>query len=145
MASTPAPGAAERPRVQRSVILDADGLSKLARRDRVARAMIEQEVRDADSILVVPIIVTTQALLDVSADALRAILRAAQVAPVDFERAQEAAGLMSSTGLSDAIDSLVAVEALRRVPSIVITSDRADLRRLLDAHALGRRVAVWQV
>lgn len=127
------------------MILDADGLSKLARRDRVVRAMMEQEIRDADSVLVVPIIVTTQALLDVTADVLRAILRAAQLAPVDFERAQDAAGLMSATGLIDAIDALVAVEALRRVPSIVITSDRADLRRLLDAHPLGRRVAVWPV
>lgn len=143
MASPRAAGAPERPRAQRSVILDADGLSKLARRDRVVRAMIEQEVRDAGSALVVPVIVTTQALMDVSADALRGILGAAQLAPVDFERAQEAAALMSSTGHLDAIDALVVAEGLRRVPSIVITSDRADIRQLLDAHPLGRRVAVW--
>jgi len=71
------------------VILDADGLSKLARRDRVVRAMIEQEVGDADSVLIVPVIVMTQALTDTSTDAMRAILAAAhEVAPVDFDRAQ---------------------------------------------------------
>ena len=145
MPSTAAAGSPDRPGARRSVVLDADGLSKLARRDRVVRAMIEQEVRDAGSVLVVPVIVTMQALTDVTADTLRAILGAAQVAPVDFERAQEAALLMSTTGLVDVVDALVAVEALRRVPSIVITSDPADLRTLLDAHPLGRRVAIWRV
>lgn len=132
--------------VRRSVILDADGLSKLARRDRVVRAMIEQEIGAADSILVVPVIVTTQALTDATTESIRTVLAAAHdVAPVDFERAQHAAQLMAATGLHDPVDALVAVEALRRVPSILITSDPADMRALLDADARGRRVAVWPV
>src|SRR4051794_8798660 len=98
------------PSLRRSVILDADGLSKLARRDRRVRAMIEQEVRDADSALVVPVIVTTQALTDMNVDAVRAILAAAhEVAPVDFDRALDAARLMSSARLHDPVDALVAV------------------------------------
>jgi hypothetical protein len=128
------------------VILDADGLSKLARRDRVVRAMIEQEVRDADSILIVPVIVATQALTHANLNAVREVLAAAhEVVPVDLDRAQEASALMSATGLFDPVDALVAVEALRRVPSIVITSDPGDLRTLLDTDERGRRVAVWRV
>ena len=128
------------------MVLDADGLSKLARRDRVVRAMIEQEVRDAGSALIVPVIVTAQALLDTTVDAIGEILRAAHsVAEVDFERAQAAAHLMFSTGMFDVVDALVAVEALRRAPSIVITSDPIDLRTLLDADPAARRVAVWRV
>jgi hypothetical protein len=36
---------------------------------------------------------------------------------------------MAATGLRDPVDALVAVEALRRVPSILITSDPNDLAR----------------
>ncbi len=132
--------------LRRSVILDADGLSKLARRDRRLRAMIEQEVRDADSTLVVPVIVTTQALTTMNLEAVGAILAAAhEVAPVDLDRAVQASRLMSSAGLHDPVDALVAAEALLRIPSIVITSDPDDLRTLLDTDERGRRVAVWRV
>ena len=128
------------------MILDADGLSKFARRDRVVRAMIEQEVRDADSVLIVPVIVATQALTEANVDSVRDVLAAAhEVVAVDLDRAQEAAALMSATGLLDPVDALVAVAALRRVPSIVITSDPHDLRTLLDSDERGKRVAVWRV
>ena len=107
--------------------------------------MIKQEIRDADSILIVPIIVVTQALTEATGDAVRAVLAAAhEVTPVDLERAREAADLMRATGLFDPVDALVAVEALRRVPAIVITSDPTHLRRLLDAGTAGKRVAVWR-
>jgi hypothetical protein len=43
------------------------------------------------------------------------------------------------------IDATVAAEALRRVPAIVITSDRDDLRALLGADERGARVEVWPV
>ncbi len=69
----------------------------------------------------------------------------AEPEPTSLERAQEAALLMSATGMPDVVDALVAVEALRRVPSIVITSDPSDIRALLDADERGRRVAVWPV
>jgi hypothetical protein len=43
------------------------------------------------------------------------------------------------------VDALVAAEALRWVPSIVITSDPSDLRRLCDADpSVGGRVAIWR-
>ena len=50
------------PASRRTVVLDADGVSKLARRDPAVRSMLEHEVRDAGSALVVPMIVVTQAL-----------------------------------------------------------------------------------
>jgi len=131
---------------RRSVILDADGLSKFARRDPVVREMIGQEVRLADSAIVVPIIVAAQALADANVEAIRDVLaRAHEVAPVDLERTLDAARLMQATGFHDVVDALVAVEALRRAPAIVITSDRGDIRSLLDADPMGRRVQVWRV
>jgi hypothetical protein len=108
--------------------------------------MIEQEVRDSDSALIVPIIVATQALTGANADAVREILESAhETAQIDFDRAQHASELMAASGIHDPVDALVAVEALRRVPAIIITSDPDDLRKLVDADERGRRVAVWRV
>lgn len=109
--------------------------------------MLEQEVQDADSFLVVPIVVAPQALSGgANDDEVRAVLRTAHlVAPVDLERAEHAARLMRATDMFDVVDALVAVEALRQVPAIVITSDKHDLRRLLDADPAGKRVQVWGV
>jgi hypothetical protein len=108
--------------------------------------MIEQEVRDSDSALVVPLIVTTQALDGSNLKAVENILRDAHVvAPVDLDRAREAASLMALSGVHDPVDAFVAVEALRRVPAVVITSDPDDIQRLVDVDDRGRRVAVWDV
>lgn len=143
----PQPAATTPSATRRTVVLDADGVSKLARRDPVVRSMLEQEVRDADSALVVPIIVVPQSMAGgVTPDDVRTILRAAhEVAPVDFDRASHASNLIQTTALLDVVDALVAVEALRRVPAIVITSDPDDIRQLLDADPAGKRVAVWRV
>lgn len=109
--------------------------------------MLEHEVRDAGSALVVPMIVVTQAIAGgTSLEDVRTILRIAnEVAPVDLDRASHAASLMQATKLLDVVDALVAVEALRRAPAIVITSDPHDIRQLLDADAVGKRVAVWRI
>lgn len=135
------------PASRRTVVLDADGVSKLARRDPAVRSMLEHEVRDAGSALVVPMIVVTQAIAGgTSLEDVRTILRIAnEVAPVDLDRASHAASLMQATKLLDVVDALVAVEALRRAPAIVITSDPHDIRQLLDADAVGKRVAVWRI
>ena len=108
--------------------------------------MLEQE-RDADSVLVVPLIVTAQALAGGTRPPdVRAVLRTARETPgVDLERTEQAAWLIRNSGLNDVVDALVATEALRRVPSIVITSDTDDIRRLVDTDPAGRRVATWRV
>lgn len=137
----------ERPRAQRSVILDADGLSKLAHRDRVVREMIRQEIELAGSRLIVPMIVVTQALAETPSDEeVRAILRGANEVPAgSIETSRLAAKLIVATQKLDVVDATVAAEALRRVPAIVITSDPHDLRALLDADERGAGVETWTV
>jgi hypothetical protein len=129
------------------MILDADGLSKLARRDRVVREMIRQEVELAGSRLVVPMVVVTRALAaPSSAEEIRAILRGANEAPAgSIDTSILAAKLIVATQKLDVVDATVAAEALRRVPAIVITSDPDDLRALLGADERGARVEVWTV
>jgi len=129
------------------VILDADGLSKLARRDRVVREMVRQEIVESGGRLIVPLIIVAQSLEGGAGDgAVREIVESAHATPgIDFSRAAEAAGLMRRSGVRDVVDALVAVEALRSVPAIVITSDRGDIRRLLEGDPSGPRVQVWEV
>ena len=138
---------ARRPAAQRSIILDADGLSKLARRDRVVREMIRQEIELAGSRLVVPMIVVTQAFVDTSnEEEIRAILRGANEVPAgSIDTAILAARLIVATQKLDVVDATVAAEALRRVPAIVITSDPDDLRALLEADERGAGVELWTV
>src|SRR5687768_12713784 len=91
--------------LRRTVVLDADGLSKLARRDRVVRAMVEQEIRDSDSLLVVPIVVTPQSLTDTCREAVRRVLAAAHdVSEIDLDRAEHASTLMRDAELRDVVD-----------------------------------------
>jgi predicted nucleic acid-binding protein len=132
---------------RRTLLLDADGLSKLARRDRVVREMVRQEVVVGDARLVVPVAVVAQALDGGAAEgAVREVLEAAhEVAAVDVERAVAAGALMRRSGIHDTVDALVAVESLHRTPAIVVTSDPSDLRRLLEADLGGSRVAIWAV
>jgi hypothetical protein len=68
-----------------------------------------------------------------------------EVAPLDRERARHAASLLRRTRTTDIPGAVVAVEALHNAPSIMITSGRQDIRRLLDADEAGRGVVVWQV
>ena len=107
--------------------------------------MVRQEVVDGGGRLVVPLVIVAQALEGGAGDrAIREIVESAHAASgIDLERATEAAALMRRSGVRDVADALVAVEALRSVPSIVITSDRVDIRRLLDADPSGSRVEVW--
>ena len=136
---TPAPRAA--------FVLDADGLAKLARHDRRAREMARQAYVEEGASPVLPLIVVVQVLAGGTGrgavdDIIATII---DRAGIDVDRAAEAAGLLQVTGTTDVVDALVAVEALRRVPSIVLTSDPDDLRALLDASPAGSRVEVWRV
>lgn len=53
--------------------------------------------------------------------------------PTTVETARHAGGLLARAGMSDAVDAIVAAEALMGVPSMVLTSDAKDLARLVEA------------
>jgi len=130
-----------------TVVLDADGFSKLARGDRRVREMIHQEVVAGTADVAVPWVAVMQALVEGAGQ--RAVERVIDAigmpTGLDRERAQLGAQLLRDSRTTDLPDALVAVEALRCAPSIVITSDPDDIRRLLDEDPQGVRVAVWGV
>lgn len=109
--------------------------------------MMRRPLVERDAHLVLPLIVVVQVLAGGTGrgavdDIIATII---DRAGIDVDRAAEAAGLLRATGTTDVVDALVAVEALRRAPSIVLTSDPDDLRALLDASPAGSRVEVWRV
>lgn len=130
-----------------TVVLDADAVSKLARRDRVVRTMLDRLLREREAMLVIPFAGVAQALAEGSGDgAIGRIVDAAwETAGLDMTRARMAAQLLRSSGTTDLADALICGEALLRVPSVLITSDPADHRRLLDHDPRGPRVAVWRI
>ena len=129
-----------------AVILDADGLTKLARRDRRVREMVRQEVVERGGVLVVPPVVVVQALAEgVSTAAIDEILAGTLAEVLDHRRVSLAAKLIRATARTDVVDALVAAEALLRAPSIVISSDSLDIRALLDSDERGQRVEVWAI
>src|SRR5665213_695118 len=122
-------GPAARELGQIALVLDADGLTKLARRDRRVREMVRQVVVESRGVVVVPTVVVIQALVERSqTGAISEIVEAAIQPVLDRERVRLAADLLIATSTRDVPDAVVAAEALLRVPSIVITSDPIDLR-----------------
>lgn len=139
------PGPARPRQHRRTVVLDADGLSKLARRDRRVRQMVRSELEQG-SVVVVPPLAVIQALVEgVGRRSIYEITATTRPAPIDRERTELSATLLRQAKTNDVPDALVAAEALVAVPAIVITSDPADINRLLAGDPRSARVEVWPV
>jgi hypothetical protein len=131
--------------LQRTIVLDADGLSKLARRDQRARQMI-QRVVSLGGTLAIPPLAVIQAMVDgIGRPPIDQVLDAYPERPIDRGRIDLAAHLLRATRTSDVPDALVAAEALISAPSVVITSDPDDIHRLLEVDPRRERVVVWRV
>ena len=123
----------------RRLILDAGGILALAHGDGVARAALERARREG-YVVVIPTPVLTQvhrggrdrAGVDRVVNAVDALL------PTSAQIARRAGELLAQSGTSDAVDAIVAAEALLSAPSLVLTSDGLDIMRLIE----GQRDAV---
>lgn len=109
--------------------------------------MLDRLTTDQNTVLIVPLVGVVQALTQGSGErAIEPLVRASlDAVGLDMVRAWLAAHLLTDSGTADVVDALVCGEALLRVPSVLITSDPGDMRRLLDADPRGPRVAVWAV
>jgi len=134
-----------------ALVLDSEGLSKLAAGDQRARAYFET-ARKRGARVVVSAVTLTEVLRGGPRDALvhRALSRII-VLPVTPELGRGAGELLGRNGLSGhrcTIDAVVAATALELPrPVLVLTSDPDDLNRLVDepGRAKERRVAVAHV
>ncbi|MER7010712.1 PIN domain-containing protein [Saccharopolyspora sp. NPDC000359] len=134
-----------------TLVLDSEGLSKLASGDARARSYLEiARVRRAR--VVVSAITLTEVLRGGARDALvHRVLSRISVVPVSAEIARAAGGLLGATGMSGhrcAIDAVVAATALGLArPVVLLTSDPDDLNQLVDEPERPKheRVAVHHV
>ncbi len=130
----------------RRLILDAGGILALARGSGLARAALARAVREG-YVVVIPTPVLAQvhrggrdhAQVDRVVKAVDALL------PTSEQVARRAGELQAKAGSSDAVDAIVAAEALASVPSLILTSDPDDLARLLEGEREAARVAVMGV
>lgn len=128
------------------LILDTGGLLAWAYGNTLARAVIRSADRQI-VFVIVPVVIVAQAIRGGAADAPVNIVlkRVGEFAPITLDLARQAGALLAATKTTDVVDALVAAEALRLLPSTILTSDPGDLRRLIQSHPDHARVRVIPV
>jgi predicted nucleic acid-binding protein len=129
--------------VTRRLILDAGGILALARGDPRARAALARALHEG-YVAVIPTPVLAQVHrggrdrtpIDRVVKAVDALL------PTSEQVARRAGELQAKTATSDAVDAIVAAEALASVPALILTSDVDDIGLLLDGEPEAARVAL---
>lgn len=117
----------------RRLIPDSGAILAVARGDGVARAALERARREG-YVIVIPTPVLTQvhrggrdrAGVDRVVKAVDALL------PTSAQVARQAGEALAQSGTSDAVDAIVAAEALLSAPSLVLTSDARDIMLLIE-------------
>lgn len=134
-----------------TLLLDSEGLSKLAAGDVRARAFLSTAIERGAQVRV-SALTLTEVVRGGSRDAsVHRVLSRVGVVPVTPEIGRRAGELLGETGLSGhvyAIDAIVAATALSLPrPLVLLTSDPDDLSRLVEepARPKDERVAVVHV
>jgi predicted nucleic acid-binding protein len=134
-----------------TLVLDSEGLSKLAAGDARTRGYLDS-ARARGARVAVSAITLTEALGGGPRDAaVHRVLSRITVVPVSPEIARRAGELLGTTGLSGhrcAIDAVVAATALElERPVVLLTSDPDDLSKLVEEpeRPKAHRIAVVHV
>jgi predicted nucleic acid-binding protein len=134
-----------------TLVLDGEGLAKLAAGDARARAYLDS-ARARGARVAVSAITLTEVLRGGPRDAaVYRVLSRITVVPVSPKIARRAGELLGQTGLSGhrcAIDAVVAATALGlQRPVVLLTSDPDDLNRLVEEpeRPKAQRIAVVHV
>jgi predicted nucleic acid-binding protein len=134
-----------------TLILDSEGLVKLAAGDQRARAFLEV-ARERKARVIVSAVTLTEVLRGGPRDApVHRVLSRITVQPVSPDLGRRAGELLGTTGLSGhrcAIDALVAATALELTrPVVLLTSDPDDMSRLVEEpdRPKSQRIAVVHV
>jgi predicted nucleic acid-binding protein len=134
-----------------ALVLDSEGLCKLAAGDARAQAYLETAHRRRAEVTVSAITLAEVLRGGARDAAVHRVLSRVTVLPVTPELARTAGELLGAAGMSGhecAIDAIVAATALGQVrPVVLLTSDPDDLNRLVEepARTKSQRVAVVHV
>ena len=134
-----------------ALVLDAQGIVKLAAGDPAVRALVQTAHRRYDNV-VTAASTLAEVLRGGGADArIHRILQRVTVASIDKEAGCKAGELLGATGLSGhrfAVDAMLAVVALAQPrPALLLTSDPDDMARLTEEpnRSKRERIAVIKV
>jgi predicted nucleic acid-binding protein len=140
-----------RRRIAGTLVLDAQGVTKLAAGDAAVRALA-LNTRQRGGLVVTAASTLAEVLRGGPKDApVHQALRHVSVASIGKDLGRKAGELLGATGMSghrDTVDSLLAVVALaQQRPVVLLTSDPADMARLTEEphRSKAERVAVVQV
>lgn len=134
-----------------SLILDSEGLSKLARGDQRARGYLETAIARRARVAVSAITLAEVLRGDKRDAAVHRVLSRITIMSVTPEIARRAGELLGATGLSGhrcAIDAVAAATVLTMErPAVLLTSDLDDLSRLVEEpeRPKAQRIAVVHV
>ncbi len=130
----------------RRVILAAGGILSLSRGDGDARAALERARTEGYVVVIpTPVLVAVHRGGRDRAHVDRVVNNVDALLPTSEATARRAGELLGASGTDDPVDAIVVAEALAAVPSVIITSDPGDIRRLLQTQSDGVRVAVVSV
>jgi rRNA-processing protein FCF1 len=120
--------------VKRTLVLDAGALIALARGDiRVRAALAAALVRDYEVVVPTPVVAQVHRGGRDHARTDRVLGDVDDFLPTRMQTARQAGELLARAGMSDAVDAIVAAEALSAAPTMVLTGDAQDLARLVEA------------
>jgi predicted nucleic acid-binding protein len=128
------------------LILDAGALIALAHGDRRARALLELALDERLFVQVpTPVLAQVHRGGHEHARTDRALSEVDEFVATTERIARDAGELLGLAGLSDAVDAIVAAEALDGTPAAILTSDPKDITDLVEAGGGGARVSVQAV
>ena len=114
----------------------------LARGDGRARAVLERARREGYVVVIpTPVLAQVHRGGRDRAPVDRVVNRVDALLPTSEAVARHAGELMARSGTSDAVDAIVAAEALMSVPALIMTSDADDLIRLVGDEPAAARSA----
>ena len=126
-----------------ALVLDAQGLVKLAAGDPAVRALVQTAHRRYDNV-VTAASTLTEVLRGGAADArMHRILQRVTVASIDQAAGRKAGELLGATGLTGhrcTVDAMLAVVALAQPrPALLLTSDPDEMARLTEEPGRSKR------
>jgi predicted nucleic acid-binding protein len=128
------------------LILDAGALIALAAGDRRARAALAQALDERLLVQVpTPVLAQVHRGDHDHARSDRVLREIDEFVPTTEQMARSAGELLGNAGLADAIDAIVAAEALSGTPAAILTSDPEDITTLVEAGGGRARVSVQEI
>lgn len=128
------------------LVLDAGGVSAIADGNGVARAALERARREGWLVVIpAPVLTEVHTGRRDHARVDRVVNAVDMLIATTPERAKQAGVLRSRSGVHDVVDAIVVAEAVAAAPAIVLTSDPADLRALIEAAGAEERVRIIAV